>query len=89
MKTIKIYTWGESGLGRFSVRVPDGDSDIESVIRSIERRSGHKICGGPCPQGTSLSDGKPESRHYSAPLGDPCAGGGYSVEGEIYFSIPV
>lgn len=90
MVTISVNTWGKRGLGCISVRVADTDIEpIDAVRRSVERRTGLRVCG--CrSDGTALDrKGQPESRHYQMTLGLPCRTGGYSVEGEIWAAIPV
>jgi hypothetical protein len=92
MKTIKISTWGKMGLGTITVRVPsDGyTTECQAIASSIERRTGLSFCGGPRNEGASMdSHGRPESTHYQGTLGRPCRTGGYSVEGEIWFAVPV
>lgn len=88
---IHVSTWGKRGIGTIAVRCkePGYHAVLDAVVRSICRRTGLAMCAGPCGQGTSLRNGKPESEHYSATLGRPCRLGGYNVVGEIWFAIPV
>lgn len=85
-----VHTWGRSGIGDITVRWRKGEeTPCEAAVRSIERRTGLRVCGGPCPQGQSFSHGKVESNHYSATLGTWSRFGGYDVRGEVWFAIPV
>jgi len=100
MKTKRIHfsTWGENpdslDIASYAVVHVDDDgyfdAKLDAVKRSIERTTGLAICG--CtPQGQACSNGVPESSHYQITLGRPVSrryGGGYSVEGGLWVSIP-
>jgi hypothetical protein len=98
--TLTVYTWGkavkrhESLAGPLAIKWdPDMGERIDAVVRGVERRTGLRVCGGPCPQGHDVKrDGTVMSHHYSMTLGRPVArryGGGYSVDSELWIAIPV
>jgi len=93
---IKIRAWGlrsewlRTRVSGHALR-HDGETRIEAVCRSIERRTGYVVCG--CRgDGTALDRaGQPESRHYELTLGTRLSrrsGGGYSVEGICWVAVP-
>ena len=89
MTTIRVRTWGRLGIGTIAVRVADGEAVADAVARSITRRTGLAWCGGPRSDGTALDDsGRPASYHWCGTLGRPCAGGGWTPEGAVWFAIP-
>ena len=92
---MRVYyqSWGIRGalaVGEYAVDKGEGGGPLGAVRSSLERRNDLSVCG--CsPQGTSLSDGEPESRHFQITLGRPLprkVGGGYSVEGSVWVAIP-
>lgn len=94
-KILDVSAWGVAvgrlGLvpGAFRVRRTGSDfTDVAAVVRSVERRTRLRVCGGPCSQGTAL-DGRGHStaHQYSMTLGRPCRTGGYSVVAELWVSI--
>lgn len=96
MKRVYFEHWGTFS-NKFEIPAyAVGDLDVftpsEIVAKCIERATGLSI--GACQsQGTSLDKkGKPESHHYQLTLGSPIPkkyGGGLSVEGQIWFGVPV
>jgi hypothetical protein len=67
------------------MRDPDEyETGLDAVRRAIARRTGLAVCST-SPQGVSLPE---RERHYQITLGQPCPGGGYSVEGEMWIAIP-
>lgn len=99
MKTyrIKIDAWGiqpnrlRGSIGGMAI-VRDGDTPVEAVCRSIERRTGLSVIA--CrSDGTRLDGrGRPEANTYEITLGRVLAkrfGGGYSVDGRCWIAVPV
>ena len=91
-KRIHFSAWGkradELDLPAYAMRRDDGyGDDIEAVCRAIERTTRLDVVT--CrPDGTSLSKGKSDARHYQMTLGRPCPGGGWTPEAEIWVAIP-
>ncbi len=65
-----------------------GESRLEAVARSIERRTGLVWCGGPRSDGSAVERGRVTAHHYAGTLGSPCDGGGWTPRAELWFSIP-
>jgi len=90
-KTITVRTWGSGAgkdLGVIRVRVPSGADREDCVQASIERRTGLKL-GTWSGEGTALENGRPVAHHYQGALVRGCKGGGASVEGTIWASVPI
>lgn len=85
---LTVSTWGVMGLGKIVVLCRSYETPCDAVARSIERRHGLTICGGPCSQGHDMDNGRVQAADYSATLGRPAHGGGWNVVGKIWYSIP-
>ena len=86
MTTRTITLWGAQ-LDR--VGLPGSIQVRGDVTRSLERRTGLTICGGPRDEGVSLSRGRPTSHHYACTLGRPARGGGYTPLAEVWWAEPI
>lgn len=90
-ETFTASTWGTMGLGQIRV-AHDHESGVgkaDSVARSCERRLGLAVACGPTSDGyVQDRHGRCVERHYRMTMGKPLRTGGYSVEGEVWFSVP-
>jgi hypothetical protein len=90
MARVYYRTWGSAAPQDGYVLVTDGDNDVVGkVVAKIMRDSRLVCCAGPRSDGTRLERGEPVEHHYQITLGKPCPGGGWTPEGEVWFSIPV
>jgi len=88
-RTIQVSSYGPTGLGKFTVRVPTGTRSLAAIIKSVERRTHLTVCGQ-YNQGVSRNrDGSPAFQHYSPQLGARSLVGDYTSAGEIWVAIPV
>lgn len=90
---VNFSAWGRHldriTLPAYAVR-QEFETDVEAVVRACQRASGLFCCAGPRDEGTALDRrGKPEANHYAFTLGRPVRGGGYSLEAEVWVSIPI
>ena len=89
MERIHFSTWGKNApWGGYAIR-KDGETQVQAVCRSLERRSGWIVCAGPRNEGTALTNGTPTANHYAVTLGSPVRTGSYTPRSEVWFSIPM
>ena len=81
MSAARVQTWGRAGIGTITVRVRDGERAADAACRSLARRHGLSVAGGPCPQGTAVERGVSVADHYSATLGR------WSREWQVYTDL--
>ncbi len=88
MRKVSFQSWGSAAPGNGYILLDiEGHESVSDVIaRSIERRTGLQWCGGPRSDGRAVSAGETESYHFTGTLGRPCPGGGWTPEGECWFS---
>ena len=90
---VTFESWGGWLTGRelpaYAMRDVDGETRGGAVARCIAASQGVHVITC-CSQGTSLDGrGHPEAQHYQATVGRPSPGGGYDVDGEVWFAVPI
>lgn len=89
-RRIYFSTWGKGAFKTpaFAIQksVLDAPSDVvaAAICRKNSMIQGSRVCS----QGTSLTNNRPDSHHYSVVIGTPCRGGGVSGRYQVWFSIP-
>lgn len=87
-QTFTASTWGSQGLGPITVRRDvDMESKPQAVARSMARRVKLGVATGPHQDGWREAGGRCVERHYRMTMGRPMRSGGWSVVGEVYFSL--
>jgi len=81
--SIVVPTWGDGSVGDISVRINDDDDVLDAVTRSIGRRLGRTLAGGPRDDSRSSS-----GTTYQATYGKPMRSGGYASLKEVWFTVP-
>ena len=85
---IDFQSWGRAAPGDGYV-LYDADRHLsiaEAIASSIERRTGLVWCGGPRSDGQSFGS-EPVALHFTGTLGRPCPGGGYTPQGDCWYSF--
>lgn len=88
MAVVIAETWGRrraAGVLGSTIRARlayEGEQPIESVSRSVERRSRLTVCG--CSSQGRDAEGR---LHYELTLGRELDTGGYSVEGSLWVAV--
>ena len=85
MRNTITITANPAGLGAPAYYLNNelGQTNADAAAAAIARKNSLHVCGGPQHEHKT-----PEGDHvYRATLGWPSRGGGFSVSGEIWFSI--
>jgi len=90
---VHFNIWGRGidglSVAAYAVR-HDYESSIDAVVRSLERTTGLRCCGGPRDDGVAqATPSNPAAQHYQLTLGEPLSTGGYCPRAEVWASIPM
>ena len=90
MERIYFSAWGEHGLDipKYAMS-KEYETKADTVSRAIARKNRLEVCAGPKLENTSVENDIPTAYNYQITLGRPVKTGGYSVEAQVWFSIPV
>ena len=82
---MEIQVWGRNFAGQRAITVRVGESEhrSEAAARSIARRAGLRVCGGPRQDSCT-----PNSVVYQVSLGRRLGDGTYTNVVERWFSMP-
>ena len=91
MKHIYFTAWGSRDIDVPAYALLDEDeSKAYAVARAIANKNGMAICAGPRFENSNVTNNNVITDHnYQITLGRPVKTGGYSVEAQVWFSIPV